>query len=563
MGLFRHSPPTLLFLLAALLVVVLSSTGCLGLFGSEDEEEATLSTTAVRSLTGSAWVPNVPGAGSLNRDTNVSVSTTTVTATGAIVGLGETLDGHEITVDIDMTQDLGPYGSMSLQAVNTSYPSALEGGAYPVLTYLWDGTNELVNMTRTGTGNCFDSGVYTCSGGTCGTNANCKASWPSAYFDRAHWLQHQINTSFTSYSSLNTFPSCSGTGTTTPASGSPYSEPTCAFNSTFFVSNKLRSGVHYTARYVLMADRYATVGTSYSGGLSVSIIKKTKAANTNPGALDVNLIFVGYDVIEATRSAHGKINMDRMMSATQDYLAVSNVNVKLGVITAYEWTGGEQYAELATTDFGEMVAAGSAAVESSSGGRAVNVFFVKSITNNSSLLGQSGGIGGPVVHGLRNSGVVVSTFGMLEQYNPNCTTSSCTNAQIDEDFATLEQTVVHELGHYLGLNHPSESTGSTHDIVHDTPICTATDPSFGSKLTIYSCRNLDGNVYPPTSKTCSQGCSSYNPNNDVYCATAPECQFNYMMYWSSKYFSEGVGTGDGGLFSNGQGAIINYCPLVR
>jgi hypothetical protein len=539
----------------------LSATGCLGLF--EKAEEGSPTASVVKTVTGTSWVPDVPGAGAINRDSNVTISKTTVTATGNVTGHGQSWSGREISVDIDMTQDLGAYGSISLQAVTTSYPSSLSGGAYPILTYLSDGSNDFVNLTRAGTDNCFDTGISKLNNGAWESNTACMASWPSAYFDRAHWLQHQMNSSWASYSSINTFPSCNWTGTTTPASGSPYNEPSCAFNSTFFVSSKLKSGVHYTARYVLMSDSYSSIPSGYTGGLSVSIVKKSKASNSNPSAIDINLIFVGTDVTQASRNDQGKINMDRLMAAVQNYFSAASVNVKLGVISAYEWTGGDQYSELATTQFGAMVGAGSAAVSSSSEGRAVNVFFVKSITNNSSLLGQSGGIGGPIIHGLRNSGVVVSTFGKLDAFNPDCTAASCTDAQIEEDFYTLEQTVVHEVGHYLGLNHVSESSGTSHDIVPDTPICTTVDPLYGNKLTVRSCLNLDSNVYPSTGKTCLQDCGGYNPNNDVYCSTAPECQYNYMMFWSSKYFSEGVGTGDGGLFSNGQGSIINYYPMVQ
>ena len=67
--------------------------------------------------------------------------------------------------------------------------------------------------------------------------------------------------------------------------------------------------------------------------------------------------------------------------------------------------------------------------------------------------------------------------------------------QIDADFATFQETIAHETGHYLGLNHPSESTGTYHDIVRDTPICTSTDPRFGV-TTVDTCRLNDTNAHP-------------------------------------------------------------------
>ena len=410
------------------------------------------SVTAARQLTGSPWVPNVSGAGAANHDPNVTVTKTVLPSVpGPLTGLGQGWTGNEISVDIDMTEDLGDYGSFTLLAVPTGFPSSLQGGAYPVLTYLYDGTNELVNLSRSGAGNCMSAGAYTCTGQNCTDNDSCSIGWPSAYFDRTHWLQHQLNTAFTSYVSVNTFPTCNWTtGTMDPSSSNPYSNPECAFNTNFFVSNKLVSGVHYTARYVLLTDSYASI-TGYDAGVQVSLIKKSKNVDTNSGALDLNLIFVGYDVSQASRNAKGQINLDSMLTQLQSFYGIPGVNVKLGAINAYEWTDGDQYADLTTEQFGQMAAAASSIVQPSSEGKAINVFFVDSVTGNSSLLGESGGIGGPMVNGLPNSGVVVSTFGKLDQFNSECNAAPCALTQIDYDFATIEQTLAHELGHYLGL----------------------------------------------------------------------------------------------------------------
>jgi hypothetical protein len=295
----------------------------------------------------------------------------------------------------------------------------------------------------------------------------------------------------------------------------------------------------------------------------VTVIKKTKNLNSNPGAVDVNVVLVGHDVIQASRNDKGKINLDSLFTAVHNFYKLANVNVKLGSITAYEWLDGEDYSDISMSQLGTMVGAAGSVLPAATDGKAVNIYFVRTVTDNSSLLGISGGIGGPAMNGLPNSGVVVSTFAKLDQYNPNCSASPCAITAVDYDFADMEQTITHEMGHYLGLNHPSESSGTQHDIVRDTPICTTLDASAGNKISIRTCLLNDTNVYAPTGLRCNQSCTTYNTATGLYCPAVLECEFNYMMYWSSKYFTVGAGTGDGNMFSPQQGMIINTHPLVQ
>ncbi|MGK5082074.1 hypothetical protein WDW37_02120 [Bdellovibrionota bacterium FG-1] len=516
-------------------------------------------TTSAVVLEGAAWVPNVTGAGAVNHDANVTLTKTDLaTVTGPLVGLAQGWSGREISVTIDMTDDLGDYGSLTLLAQPTGFPAALQGGAYTVLTYLSDGSNDWINLARSGTGgDCFASGAYICdSSGNCTVNSACTISWPSAYADRSHWEQHQIDFSFGSYASTNTFPTCNWSDGTAQSA----LDPSCAFNSTFFSHGKMRSGGTYTAKYILMTDSYASL-SGYNAGLNVSVIKKAKNSIANSGAIDVNVILVGKDVAQATRTEKGKINLDSLFSAVQDFYSASNVNVKLGSIQAYEWTDGEAYANVAMGDFGKMVAAAGSMLPAATAGKAINIFFVKSVSDNSALLGMSGGIGGPAVNGLPNSGVVVSTFGKMDQYNSGCSAAPCGLTQVEYDFADMEQTIAHEMGHYLGLNHPTESHGTEHDLLRDTPICTATDSS--GRISIRNCLMRDTNVFPVTQKMCSDACTSYSSIDGNYCPVALECEFNYMMYWSSKYFTVGKGTGDGNLFSAQSGQVINNHPLIQ
>src|SRR6185295_11214418 len=102
------------------------------------------------------------------------------------------------------------------------------------------------------------------------------------------------------------------------------------------------------------------------------------------------------------------------------------------------------------------------------------------------VLGIAGAIGGPPINSTSISGVSVATLSTLSSYSNSCTGLDCNLASAD--MVDLGNVVSHELGHYLGLNHPSEGSafGSGismsnpifHDSVDDTPVCTRTDPNF-------------------------------------------------------------------------------------
>ena len=92
--------------------------------------------------------------------------------------------------------------------------------------------------------------------------------------------------------------------------------------------------------------------------------------------------------------------------------------------------------------------------------RGVNFFFVQGF-NGYSLLGKAGGIPGPpLLQGSYHSGVVVS-MGDYYWYGANKAANR------------VAETMAHELGHQVGLFHTSESDGSYHDPLVDTPECTS------------------------------------------------------------------------------------------
>lgn len=102
---------------------------------------------------------------------------------------------------------------------------------------------------------------------------------------------------------------------------------------------------------------------------------------------------------------------------------------------------------------------------------AINVFFVADIAprTGSEPEAQAGGIPGPMgMHGTGGSGIVVA-------------------ADMMGDPLQLGRTLAHEIGHYLGLFHPSELDGCVRDALDDTPACLPVDDTDKDGLDAVDC----------------------------------------------------------------------------
>jgi hypothetical protein len=138
---------------------------------------------------------------------------------------------------------------------------------------------------------------------------------------------------------------------------------------------------------------------------------------------------------------------------------------------------GADYASVG--DFGtgltnEMLAKGSAA--------GVNLFLVDDLQgiNVSGYLGKAAGIPG-------SAGVVSGFNGVLINLSAHETAGSLDNA-------LLAETLAHESGHFLGLFHTTESSGTLFDPLSDTPECPLTEDQDGnSRMSAEECQNFDGN----------------------------------------------------------------------
>lgn len=538
----RQSQVSLHSLVSWIAVAVL--TGC----GSK------AASTTCAEIAGTPWSPNIASAADTNHRETGSISVSTQSATGVITGLGQAAPAtREVSFTIDMSQDLGANGALSLEADITSYPSGLAGSAFPVLVSLSDGTREWLQLARSGAaGDCVASGYFSCSGGTCAENSGCSVGSNGAYLDRDQWLQHQVGPF--GFSSVNTFPTCNW------ATGSP----ACAFNSVpLFSGGKLPTGT-YTAKYILLASNYATLD-GYQATVRLTVVKKidaTASSTSANGALDLNVVIVGDEGVAASRTEAGKRNLDALMTAVQAHYNQSGTGVRLGTVRAVEWKcadDGNDYTDPGFNDLGSIFSAGSKLLTEIGTGNgqkpAVNLYLVNTIpytTANVVVQGAAGAIGGPVRNATEASGVAVALEVGVDQYNSACTTTPCPAELQDESFLNLTDTFSHELGHYLGLNHLSERDGVLRDGVPDSPECNSVVISGSSQVTHTSCLST---------AACAAACSGYN-GSTAFCAAASECEFNHIMWWTSKNFSSPGGLGDGALFSADSSKVLLASPFI-
>lgn len=534
------------------------------------------------TLSGTPWVPNVvasdgtPSGSAQHNSSNEIYRDYYISNSGNLTGLTESYAGANKVVtisQIDMATDLLEKGSLSIVAEPVGVSSSFKnsgGYVWPVLISLSDGVNEYVNV------NGCSAGFFTsCSGGSCSFRSGCGPTSPTAYLGntdrqrRDQWSQFQ-NILTTNEYSQNQFPTCNWS-----ASGS-YD---CAFNSNFFVAhpstpavkNRLRVGT-YTAKYVMLTNSLDALNSSYSGSVRLTVVRKkgvNAATNNAAQAMDLNVVLVGTKNIEDSRTLKGKQNLDALFQHVYNQYYVQNkasVGIRLGTVNVYEWDcqrGGDTYANV--PDINALFADGSTMMPLSTEGKAMNIFITSTIQSDQSFLGMAGAIGGPVVNGTSGSGLVFASFDQLASFNPICFPGSpCTIDKQESSFMDMGSTISHEMGHYLGLNHPNERDGTDEDWLSDTPTCHKTQSTnYGGVITQFSCASETNNPFPASGKTCKQLCPGYNGVTN-FCPSVPECQFNHVMWWTGKYFADdGSGQGDGNIFSTMSGTIMNYSPYVR
>ena len=148
----------------------------------------------------------------------------------------------------------------------------------------------------------------------------------------------------------------------------------------------------------------------------------------------------------------------------------------------------------------------------------VNLFFVEDqMSGESAAYGVSGGLPGP-------TGIASSWNGVL-----NFLTAHATGTTLNTQL--LGETAAHEMGHWLGLYHTSESTGTSFDPLSDTAECPISRDN-----------DSDGKVYP-------EECDGYGADN--------------VMFWTAWSTSSQAAGKKQETISREQKYVLKYSPIAK
>jgi hypothetical protein len=206
------------------------------------------------------------------------------------------------------------------------------------------------------------------------------------------------------------------------------------------------------------------------GRYDVKVLVKPGAA-ASTGTMDVNLHLVTTHFTAASAAADP--SMARMRETLATYLA--RAGIALGAVNFVDETATVKARYAAGVNVDDLTPCGEVAtvLRLAVPGNAMSLFLVNSLTTSQggyTVVGQDGTIPGPAtVGGTVASGALLSIANLTF-------TNSATSCQgaIDLKACGADFTAyigAHETGHFLGLYHVTEGSGTLFDPVKDTPIC--------------------------------------------------------------------------------------------
>ena len=172
------------------------------------------------------------------------------------------------------------------------------------------------------------------------------------------------------------------------------------------------------------------------------------------GTINLNLFFVGL----ANLNANSAPTDQRFRSIIDDVRHIyAQQNITIGSLRYIDITGADAttYRDLQDSDLGALMKLSNNSLAQQN---AANIFFVHTIIGGGIgggfiILGESAGIPGNPFLGTTGSGLAVTT------------------ADFPNGLSDIGLTWAHEMGHWLGLFHTTESRGTDFDPLPDTPEC--------------------------------------------------------------------------------------------
>jgi hypothetical protein len=234
-----------------------------------------------------------------------------------------------------------------------------------------------------------------------------------------------------------------------------------------------------TGNYQLLLGNISAAPANVEG--TAILMRRT---NLNAGRLDVRMYFVGIDSMDAARAANDPTAQTIINELNRKLGAAG---IQLGEITLYDYPADRAAAltvvDLDRDDNGNGVADQAEEIFSlprPMGQRTLDLFLVSDIVGMSGgVIGFSGAIPGPALAPPSvQSGVVAAVFNDLDLGDR-------------QDVTALAQTIAHEAGHYLGLYHTTELSGSSGDPLVDTPFCSTI-----ASAPIASCPDVTDLMFP-------------------------------------------------------------------